>query len=60
MEIGYLIQAVIVYAGAIPFLGFLGKMFSCEPISIINYLIVIGLSATIVIFDLVRKALMEK
>lgn len=55
-----LIQAVIVYAGAIPFLGFLGKMFSCEPISPVNYLIVIALSATIIPFDLLRKAIMEK
>lgn len=54
------IQAVIVYAGAIPFLGFLGKMFSCEPISPVNYLIVIALSATVIPFDLLRKAIMEK
>ena len=54
------IQAVIVYAGAIPFLGFLGKMFSCEPISPLNYLIVIALSATVIPFDLLRKAIMEK
>lgn len=54
------IQAVIVYAGAIPFLGFLGKMFSCEPISPVNYLIVIALSATVIPFDLLRKAIVEK
>ena len=54
------IQAVIVYAGAIPFLGFLGKMFSCEPVSPLNYLIVIALSATVIPFDLLRKAIMEK
>lgn len=55
-----LIQAVIVYAGAIPFLGFLSKMFSCEPISPLNYLIVIALSATVIPFDMLRKAIMEK
>ena len=54
------IQAVIVYAGAIPFLSFLGRMFSCEPISPVNYLIVIALSATIIPFDLLRKAIVEK
>lgn len=54
------IQAVIVYAGAVPFLGFLGRMFSCEPISPVNYLIVIALSATIIPFDLLRKAIVEK
>lgn len=54
------IQAVIVYAGVVPFLGFLGRMFSCEPISPVNYLIVIALSATIIPFDLLRKAIMEK
>lgn len=54
------IQAVIVYAGAVQFLGFLGRMFSCEPISPVNYLIVIALSATIIPFDLLRKAIVEK
>lgn len=54
------IQAVIVYAGAVPFLGFLGRMFSCEPISPVNYLIVIALSAIIIPFDLLRKAIVEK
>ena len=54
------IQAVIVYAGAVPFLGFLGRMFSCEPISPVNYLIVIALSATIIPFDLLRKTIVEK
>lgn len=54
------IQAVIVYAGAVPFLGFLGRMFSCEPISPVNYLIVIALSAAIIPFDLLRKAIVEK
>lgn len=54
------IQAVIVYAGVVPFLGFLGRMFSCEPISPVNYLIVIVLSATIIPFDLLRKAIVEK
>lgn len=55
-----LIQAIIVYAGVVPFLGFLGKMFSCVPISPLNYLFVICLSATIIPFDLIRKAVMEK
>lgn len=55
-----LIQAVIVYAGAIPFLGFLGKMFSCEAISPVNYLLLIGLSATIIPFDFVRKLITER
>lgn len=54
------IQAVIVYAGAVPFLGFLGRMFSCEPISPVNYLIVIAFSATIIPFDLLRKTIVEK
>lgn len=55
-----LIQALIVYAGVVPFLGFLSRMFSCEPISPVNYLIVIVLSATIIPFDLIRKAIAEK
>lgn len=54
------IQAVIVYASAIPLLAFIGKMFSCEPISPVNYLIVIALSASIIPFDLLRKTITEK
>ena len=55
-----LIQAIIVYAGVVPFLGFLSKMFSCTPINPVNYLILIALSATIIPIDLVRKAIVEK
>ena len=55
-----LIQAVIVYAGAVPGLSFLGKMFSCEPISIVNYLIILLLGFTIIPVDLIRKAVSEK
>lgn len=55
-----LIQAVIVYAGAVPGLAFLGKMFSCEPVSVLNYVLVIILSATIIPFDTLRKCVTEK
>lgn len=54
------IQAVIVYAGAIPGIGVIGKMFSCEPISPLNYLIIVALAATMIPIDLVRKLIMEK
>ena len=55
-----LIQALIVYSGVIPVVGFLGKMFSCEPLSIVNYLLIIAMSATIIPFDLLRKCVTEK
>ncbi len=54
------IQAVIVYAGSIPVLSFLGKIFSCEPISAMNYLIIIGLSATMIPVDLIRKCFVKQ
>lgn len=54
------IQALLVYAGAIPGLSFLGKMFSCTPISIVNYIIVVLISITIIPFDLLRKCVSEK
>lgn len=54
------IQAVIVYAGVIPYLDIVSRMFGCVPISLSNYFFVVALSASIVPFDLVRKCIMEK
>ena len=50
-----LIQALIVYAGAIPGLSFLGKMFSCEPLSPMQYILIIIMGATMIPVDCVRK-----
>ena len=50
-----LIQAIIVYAGAIPGLGILGKMFSCVPLMPFQYLFIIVLGATMIPVDCVRK-----
>ena len=49
-----------VYSGVIPYIGKIGIMFSCVPISIVAYLVSVALSATIIPFDLLRKAVMEK
>lgn len=49
------IQAVIVYAGMIPGLDFIGKMFSCTPLTLLMYLEVIGIAFLIVPVDCVRK-----
>lgn len=55
------IQAAIVYIGAInPWLNNISMMFSCTPISVVNYGLIILLAATIVPFDLLRKALFER
>ncbi len=52
-----LIQALIVNAALIPGLGFLGEMFGCTPFNPIGWCIVIGLAATMIPVDLLRKAL---
>lgn len=54
------IQAVIVYSGCVPGLNVIANMFSCAPIDVLNYLLIIVLSATIIPIDLIRKAIIEK
>lgn len=55
------IQAAIVYIGAMhPWLNNISMMFSCTPISLVNYGLIIVLAATIVPFDLLRKAVLGR
>ena len=55
-----LIQVLIVYAGAIPGLAFLGKMFSCTPLNPMQYMFVVILGATMIPVDCIRKLLLTK
>lgn len=55
-----LVQAVIVNAGLVPVLDWIGKMFSCVPFGISGWGVVILLAATVIPVDLLRKALVYK
>lgn len=52
-----LVQALIVNAGLVPGLDFIGKMFSCVPFGVTGWLVVIVLAFTMIPVDLIRKAL---
>ena len=52
-----LVQAVIVNAGLVPFLGWISRMFSCEPFGIAGWGVVILLAMTMIPVDLVRKVI---
>ena len=54
-----LVQAFIVNAGLVPFLGWLGKMFSCVPFGIVGWGVVIILAATMIPIDLLRKLIVK-
>lgn len=53
-----LVQALIVNAGLMSFLAWLGRMFSCTPFGITGWIVVILLAATMVPVDLLRKIVM--
>ncbi len=55
-----IVQAIIVNAGLIPGLDDIGKMFSCIPIGIEQWLIVIALGFTMIPVDLIRKCFIKK
>lgn len=55
-----LVQALIVNAGLVPFLAWLGRMFSCTPFSVSGWIVVILLAATMVPVDLLRKIVVGK
>lgn len=55
-----LVQACIVNAGLVPFLGWLGKMFSCVPFGITGWGVVIVLAMTMIPIDLLRKLVVNK
>ena len=56
------IQAVIVNAARIPLAPFqwLGAMFSCVPFGLQGWLVVLALSASMIIIDLIRKLFTAK
>lgn len=51
------VQALIVNAGLVPFLGWLGKMFSCVPFNIVGWGVVIVLASTMIPVDILRKVI---
>ena len=55
-----LVQALIVNAAVVPFLGWIGEMFSCQPFGIIGWITVVLLAVTMIPVDLVRKTVMER
>jgi len=55
-----LCQALIVNAGLVPFLGWLGKMFSCVPFGIIGWVVVVLLAVTMIPIDAIRKLVVNK
>ena len=55
-----LVQALIVNAGLFPFLGWLGKMFSCVPFGIVGWIIVVLLAVTMIPIDALRKLVVNR
>jgi len=55
-----LVQALIVNAGLVPFLGWLGRMFSCVPFGIVGWIVVVILAATMIPVDALRKLVVNK
>ena len=51
-----LVQAVIVNAGLIPGLDWVGSMFSCVPFGVTGWCVVAVLAVTMIPVDLIRKA----
>lgn len=54
-----LVQVLIVNAGLVPYLGWLGKMFSCVPFGIIGWGIVVLLAITMIPIDMLRKLVVK-
>lgn len=54
-----LVQALIVNAGLVPFLGWLGKMFSCVPFGIVGWGVVILMAFTMIPIDMLRKMVVK-
>ena len=54
-----LVQALIVNAGLVPFLGWLGKMFSCVPFGIVGWGVVVLLAVTMIPIDILRKMIVK-
>ena len=54
-----LVQALIVNAGLVPFLGWLSKMFSCVPFGIVGWEVVVLLAVTMIPIDILRKMIVK-
>lgn len=54
-----LVQALIVNAGLVPFLGWLGKMFSCVPFGIVGWGVVVLVAVTMIPIDILRKMVVK-
>lgn len=54
-----LVQALIVNAGLVPFLSWLGKMFSCVPFGIAGWGVVLLLAVTMIPIDIFRKMVVK-
>lgn len=55
-----LVQALIVNAGLVPFLTWLGRMFSCMPFGVYGWIVVVLLAATMTPVDLLRKIIVDR
>ncbi len=53
------IQALIVNAALVPFLGWIGSMFSCTPFGVVGWIAVVLLAATMIPVDLIRKVVVN-
>lgn len=51
-----LVQAAIINSGLLPYVGVVGKMFSCVPFGISGWVVIAILSFTMIPVDLIRKA----
>ncbi len=54
-----LVQSLIVNAGLVPFLGWLGKMFGCVPFGIAGWGMVVLLAVTMIPIDILRKMVVK-
>ena len=53
------IQALIVNAALVPFLSWIGSMFSCTPFGIKGWIVVVLLAVTMIPVDLIRKVVVN-
>lgn len=55
-----LVQAVIVNAGLIPAMDWIGNMFSCVPFPVVGWVVVAVLAVTMIPVDVLRKVITNK
>lgn len=54
-----LVQAAIINSGLLPYVGVIGKMFSCAPFGVSGWIVIAILALTMIPVDLVRKVVMK-